>query len=277
LPGSALAGWFEAAILKSARGQGPRADAGVDDYIPTPRRRPLDQAVPYAGSKTLFSISGRGTVCLTGRVEQGRRSRFGEENRDCRIRPTVKTTCPPVFEMSAKLPRPRARLATTLALLRGVDREGVEARPGSLAKPGSINAAHDVRSRGLYSWTKERGWRQHRRFLTNYRPQFYSRTTGRDGVVGTLPGRTRKWCFGRIREKMESELIPARSPWTRVCASPSAKAAGPSRRRVSEIKEIGDWYPSPDGKAGFRKEAGLFHWAGGLTGITLALSPPVGT
>ncbi|MCO5128548.1 MAG: elongation factor Tu, partial [Rhodobacteraceae bacterium] len=152
--------------------------AEVDRYIPTPER-PIDQ--PFLMPiEDVFSISGRGTV-VTGRVERGI-VKVGEEVEIVGIRPTTKTTCTGV-EMFRKLLDQGQAGDNIGALLRGVDREGVE-RGQVLAKPGSVKP-HTKFKAEAYILTKEEGGR-HTPFFTNYRPQFYFRTTDVTGIV-TLP------------------------------------------------------------------------------------------
>ncbi|WP_040673602.1 EF-Tu/IF-2/RF-3 family GTPase, partial [Nitratireductor indicus] len=150
----------------------------VDSYIPTPER-PIDQ--PFLMPiEDVFSISGRGTV-VTGRVERGV-IKVGEEIEIVGIRPTSKTTCTGV-EMFRKLLDQGQAGDNIGALLRGVDREGVE-RGQVLCKPGSVKP-HTKFKAEAYILTKEEGGR-HTPFFTNYRPQFYFRTTDVTGIV-TLP------------------------------------------------------------------------------------------
>jgi len=152
--------------------------AAVDAYIPTPER-PVDQ--PFLMPiEDVFSISGRGTV-VTGRVERGI-VKVGEEVEIVGIRPTSKTTVTGV-EMFRKLLDQGQAGDNIGALLRGVDREGVE-RGQVLCKPGSVTP-HTKFKAEAYILTKEEGGR-HTPFFTNYRPQFYFRTTDVTGVV-TLP------------------------------------------------------------------------------------------
>ena len=148
--------------------------AAVDEYIPQPER-PIDQ--PFLMPiEDVFSISGRGTV-VTGRVERGVIT-VGEEIEIVGIKDTTKTTCTGV-EMFRKL-LDRGEAGDNIgALLRGVDREGVE-RGQVLCKPGSVNP-HTKFTAEAYILTKEEGGR-HTPFFTNYRPQFYFRTTD---VTGT--------------------------------------------------------------------------------------------
>ena len=152
--------------------------AAVDDYIPTPERA-VDQ--PFLMPiEDVFSISGRGTV-VTGRVERGVIN-VGDEIEIVGIRDTSKTTCTGV-EMFRKL-LDRGEAGDNIgALLRGVDREGVE-RGQVLCKPGSVTP-HTKFEAEAYILTKEEGGR-HTPFFGNYRPQFYFRTTDVTGTV-TLP------------------------------------------------------------------------------------------
>ena len=152
--------------------------AAVDEYIPQPER-PKDQ--PFLMPiEDVFSISGRGTV-VTGRVERGI-VKVGEEVEIIGIRPTQKTTVTGV-EMFRKLLDSGEAGDNIGALLRGVDREGVE-RGQVLCKPGSVKP-HKKFKAEAYILTKEEGGR-HTPFFANYRPQFYFRTTDVTGVV-TLP------------------------------------------------------------------------------------------
>ncbi|QKC84068.1 elongation factor Tu [Mesorhizobium sp. NZP2077] len=154
--------------------------AAVDAYIPTPVR-PLDK--PFLMPiEDVFSISGRGTV-VTGRVERGV-VKVGEELEIIGIRPTTKTTCTGV-EMFRKLLDQGQAGDNIGALLRGVDREGVE-RGQVLAKPGTVKP-HKKFVAEAYILTKDEGGR-HTPFFTNYRPQFYFRTTDVTGIVSLPEG-----------------------------------------------------------------------------------------
>jgi elongation factor Tu len=147
----------------------------VDDYIPQPVR-PIDQ--PFLMPiEDVFSISGRGTV-VTGRIERGV-IKVGEEVEIVGIRPTVKTVVTGV-EMFRKLLDQGEAGDNIGALLRGIDRDGVE-RGQVLAKPGSVTP-HTQFKAEAYILTKEEGGR-HTPFFTNYRPQFYFRTTDVTGIV----------------------------------------------------------------------------------------------
>jgi len=150
----------------------------VDAYIPTPER-PIN--LPFLMPiEDVFSISGRGTV-VTGRVERGI-VKVGEEVEIVGIRDNKKTTVTGV-EMFRKLLDQGQAGDNIGALIRGVDREGVE-RGQVLCKPGSVKP-HTRFMAEAYILTKEEGGR-HTPFFTNYRPQFYFRTTDVTGVV-TLP------------------------------------------------------------------------------------------
>ncbi|AZV38520.1 elongation factor Tu [Komagataeibacter xylinus] len=147
----------------------------VDEYIPQPER-PVDR--PFLMPiEDVFSISGRGTV-VTGRVERGVVN-VGDEIEIVGLRPTQKTTVTGV-EMFRKL-LDRGEAGDNIgALVRGTKREDVE-RGQVLAKPGSITP-HTKFKAEAYILTKEEGGR-HTPFFTNYRPQFYFRTTDVTGVV----------------------------------------------------------------------------------------------
>ena len=146
----------------------------VDEYIPQPER-PLDR--PFLMPiEDVFSISGRGTV-VTGRVETGI-VKVGEEVEIVGIRDTQKSTVTGV-EMFRKLLDSGQAGDNIGALLRGVGREDVE-RGQVLCKPGSIKP-HKKFEAEAYILTKEEGGR-HTPFFTNYRPQFYFRTTDVTGI-----------------------------------------------------------------------------------------------
>jgi elongation factor Tu len=152
----------------------------VDSYIPQPER-PIDQ--PFLMPiEDVFSISGRGTV-VTGRVERGV-VKVGEEVEIVGIKPTTKTVVTGV-EMFRKLLDSGQAGDNIGALLRGIDREGVE-RGQVLCKPGSVTP-HTHFKAEAYILTKEEGGR-HTPFFTNYRPQFYFRTTDVTGVVSLPEG-----------------------------------------------------------------------------------------
>ena len=150
----------------------------VDAYIPQPERpKDLPFLMPI---EDVFSISGRGTV-VTGRIERGI-IKVGEEVEIVGLKDTTKTTVTGV-EMFRKLLDSGEAGDNIGALLRGTKREDVE-RGQVLAKPGSITP-HTKFKAEAYVLTKEEGGR-HTPFFTNYRPQFYFRTTDVTGVV-TLP------------------------------------------------------------------------------------------
>jgi elongation factor Tu len=150
----------------------------LDSYIPTPERT-IDK--PFLlPIEDVFSISGRGTV-VTGRVERGI-VKVGEEVEIVGIRPTQKTTCTGV-EMFRKLLEQGQAGDNVGVLLRGTKREEVE-RGQVLAKPGTITP-HTHFTGEVYVLSKDEGGR-HTPFFSNYRPQFYFRTTDVTGAI-TLP------------------------------------------------------------------------------------------
>jgi len=152
----------------------------VDAYIPQPER-PIN--LPFLMPiEDVFSISGRGTV-VTGRIERGI-VKVGEEIEIVGIKDTVKTTCTGV-EMFRKLLDQGQAGDNVGVLLRGTKREDVE-RGQVLCAPGSITP-HTVFEAEAYILTKEEGGR-HTPFFTNYRPQFYFRTTDVTGVVTLQEG-----------------------------------------------------------------------------------------
>ena len=169
----------------------------VDKYIPQPER-PKDQ--PFLlPIEDVFSISGRGTV-VTGRVERGIIN-VGDEIEIVGIKETQTTTCTGV-EMFRKLLDSGEAGDNVGVLLRGTKREEVE-RGQVLCAPGSITP-HTKFKAEAYILTKEEGGR-HTPFFTNYRPQFYFRTTDVTGVVH-LPSGTEMVMPGDTIE-MEVELI----------------------------------------------------------------------
>ena len=171
--------------------------AAVDDYIPQPDR-PKDQAF-LMPIEDVFSISGRGTV-VTGRVERGIIN-VGDEIEIVGIKDTTTTTCTGV-EMFRKLLDSGEAGDNVGVLLRGTKREDVE-RGQVLCAPGSITP-HTKFKAEAYILTKEEGGR-HTPFFTNYRPQFYFRTTDVTGVC-SLPSGTEMVMPGDNVE-MEVELI----------------------------------------------------------------------
>jgi len=149
--------------------------AAVDAYIPQPER-PKDQ--PFLMPiEDVFSISGRGTV-VTGRIERGV-VKVGEEIEILGIRDTTKTTCTGV-EMFRKLLDQGEAGDNVGVLLRGTKREDVE-RGQVLAAPGTIKPFKKFKAEA-YILTKEEGGR-HTPFFSNYRPQFYFRTTDVTGSI----------------------------------------------------------------------------------------------
>jgi len=147
----------------------------LDDYIPAPER---DVDRPFLlPIEDVFSISGRGTV-VTGRVERGV-VKVGDEIEIVGLKTTTKTTCTGV-EMFRKLLDQGEAGDNVGVLLRGTKREDVE-RGQVLAKPGSITP-HTHFSGEVYVLSKDEGGR-HTPFFSNYRPQFYFRTTDVTGSI----------------------------------------------------------------------------------------------
>ena len=148
----------------------------VDDYIPTPDR-PTDQ--PFLMPvEDVFTITGRGTVA-TGRVERGT-VKVGDTVEIVGMQAEAKSTVVTGVEMFRKLLDMAEAGDNIGALLRGVDRKEIE-RGQVLAKPGSIHP-HTKFKAQVYVLTKDEGGR-HTPFFTNYRPQFYFRTTDVTGVI----------------------------------------------------------------------------------------------
>ena len=169
----------------------------LDEYIPEPER---DVEKPFLMPiEDVFSISGRGTV-VTGRIERGI-VKVNEEIEIIGIKDTEKTTCTGV-EMFRKLLDEGRAGENVGVLLRGTKREDVE-RGQVLAAPGSINP-HTKFEAEVYILSKDEGGR-HTPFFSNYRPQFYFRTTDVTGVA-TLPGGTEMVMPGDNVE-LEVELI----------------------------------------------------------------------
>jgi len=155
--------------------------AAVDASIPQPTRdidRPFLMPI-----EDVFSITGRGTV-VTGRVERGQ-VKVGENIEIVGIREKVQTTVCTGVEMFRKLLDSGQAGDNIGALLRGIDKEDVE-RGQVLAAPGSITPHTDFEAQ-VYVLTKEEGGR-HSPFVTNYRPQFYFRTTDVTGKVNLPEG-----------------------------------------------------------------------------------------
>ena len=147
----------------------------VDEFIPTPER-PLDK--PFLMPiEDVFSIAGRGTV-VTGRVETGV-VKIGDEVEIVGIKDTQKTTVTGV-EMFRKLLESGQAGDNIGVLLRGTKKEEVE-RGQVLAKPGSVTPHKEFECE-CYILTKEEGGR-HTAFFSNYRPQFYFRTTDVTGAI----------------------------------------------------------------------------------------------
>ncbi len=149
--------------------------AAVDDYIDTPQR---DTDKPFLMSiEDVFTISGRGTV-VTGRVERGRLN-LNDEVEIVGLKETQKTVVTGIEMFRKSLDYAEAG-DNAGALLRGIGREDVE-RGQVLAKPGSVTPHHKFKA-SVYVLSKEEGGR-HTPFFSNYRPQFYFRTTDVTGVI----------------------------------------------------------------------------------------------
>ena len=171
--------------------------AAVDEYVPEPER---DLDKPFLMPiEDVFTITGRGTV-VTGKVEQGV-IHTGDEIEIVGLKDTQKTTCTGV-EMFRKLLDEGQAGDNIGALLRGIDKEDVQ-RGQVLAKPGSITP-HTNFEANVYVLTKEEGGR-HKPFFSNYRPQFYFRTTDVTGSV-SLPDGT-EMCMPGDNTEMTVELI----------------------------------------------------------------------
>ena len=150
----------------------------VDTWIPTPER---DNDKPFLMSiEDVFTITGRGTV-VTGRVERGQ-LKLNDEVEIVGIKDTKKTVVTGIEMFRKQLDYAEAG-DNAGVLLRGISREEVE-RGQVLAKPGSVTPHHKFKA-AVYVLSKEEGGR-HTPFFTNYRPQFYFRTTDVTGVI-TLP------------------------------------------------------------------------------------------
>ena len=171
--------------------------AQVDSYIPVPERamdKPFLMPV-----EDIFSIQGRGTV-VTGKVEQGV-IHVGDEIEIVGIKPTAKTICTGV-EMFRKLLDQGQAGDNVGVLLRGTKKEEVE-RGQVLAKPGSITPHTNFEGQ-VYVLTKEEGGR-HKPFFSNYRPQFYFRTTDITGSISLPEGV--EMCMPGDNTVMTVELI----------------------------------------------------------------------
>ena len=150
----------------------------VDEWIPTPER---DNDKPFLMSiEDVFTITGRGTV-VTGRVERGM-LKLNDEVEIVGLKPTKKTVVTGIEMFRKQLDFAEAG-DNAGVLLRGISREDVE-RGQVLAKPGSVHPHKKFKAQ-VYVLSKEEGGR-HTPFFTNYRPQFYFRTTDVTGVI-TLP------------------------------------------------------------------------------------------
>ena len=170
----------------------------VDNYIPTPdRKADMPFLMPV---EDVFTISGRGTVA-TGRVERGQ-LKLSEEVEIVGLSDEKKKTVVTGIEMFHKLLDYAEAGDNIGALLRGIDRQGVE-RGQVLSKPGSIHP-HTKFVGQVYVLTKDEGGR-HTPFFNNYRPQFYFRTTDVTGVI-TLPEGT-EMCMPGDNVDMKVELI----------------------------------------------------------------------
>ena len=172
----------------------------VDNYIPTPDRlADKDFLMPI---EDVMTISGRGTVA-TGRVERGT-AKVGDQMEIVGIRPERLTTTITGLEMFRKSLDYAQAGDNIGALLRGVDRSQIE-RGQVLAKPGSVHP-HTKFEAQVYVLTKEEGGR-HTPFFSNYRPQFYFRTTDVTGII-TLPEGT-EMCMPGDNVTMSVELLTA--------------------------------------------------------------------
>ena len=175
---------IKGSALKALEGEQKYVDAiyelmdAVDTWIPTPER---DNDKPFLMSiEDVFTITGRGTV-VTGRVERGQ-LKLNDEVEIVGIKPTQKTVVTGIEMFRKQLDFAEAG-DNAGVLLRGIDRKDVE-RGQVLAKPGTVHP-HKKFEAQVYVLSKEEGGR-HTPFFTNYRPQFYFRTTDVTGVV-TLP------------------------------------------------------------------------------------------
>ena len=170
----------------------------VDDYIPTPdRKADLPFLMPV---EDVMTITGRGTVA-TGRVERGQ-LKLGEEVEIVGLKDEKSKTVVTGIEMFRKTLDYAEAGDNIGALLRGVDRKGIE-RGQVLSKPGSIHP-HTKFKGQVYVLTKDEGGR-HTPFFNNYRPQFYFRTTDVTGTI-TLPAGT-EMCMPGDNVEMDVELI----------------------------------------------------------------------
>ena len=170
----------------------------VDEYIPTPDRlADKDFLMPI---EDVMTISGRGTVA-TGRVERGT-AKVGDQMEIVGIKPDRLSTTITGLEMFRKSLDFTQAGDNIGALLRGIDRTQIE-RGQVLAKPGSVHP-HNVFEAQVYVLNKDEGGR-HTPFFSNYRPQFYFRTTDVTGII-TLPEGT-EMCMPGDNVEMSVELI----------------------------------------------------------------------
>jgi elongation factor Tu len=199
--------------------------AAIDDYIPVPER-PIDQ--PFLMPiEDVFNIEGRGTVA-TGRVDRGILKKM-EEVELVGIKDTVKTTATDI-EMFRKL-LDEARAGDNVGvLLRGVKKEDVE-RGQVIAKPGSITPHRKFKAE-VYVLSKEEGGR-HTPFFTNYRPQFYFRTTDVTGAVKLPDGTEMVMPGDNISIEVELGVPIAMEKTIRFAIREGGKTVGAGR--VSDI------------------------------------------
>ena len=200
----------------------------VDEYIPVPER-PIDQ--PFLMPvEDVFNIEGRGTVA-TGRVERGILKKM-EEVELVGIRPTAKTTVTDI-EMFRKL-LDEARAGDNVGLLlRGTKKDDVE-RGMVIAKPGSIKG-HKKFKAEIYVLSKEEGGR-HTPFFTNYRPQFYFRTTDVTGSVSLPEGVEMVMPGDNVAIEVELITPIAMEKTMRFAIREGGKTVGAGR--VSEIVDV---------------------------------------
>src|SRR6201998_772576 len=201
--------------------------AAIDDYIPVPER-PIDQ--PFLMRvEDVFNIEGRGTVA-TGRVDRGILKKM-EEVEIVGIKATAKTTATDI-EMFRKL-LDEARAGDNVGvLLRGVKKEDVE-RGQVIAKPGSITP-HKKFKAEVYVLSKEEGGR-HTPFFSNYRPQFYFRTTDVTGTVKLPDGVEMVMPGDNISIEVELITPIAMEKTIRFAIREGGKTVGAGR--VAEIKD----------------------------------------
>jgi elongation factor Tu len=200
----------------------------VDEYIPVPER-PVDQ--PFLMPvEDVFNIEGRGTVA-TGRVERGVLKKM-EEVELVGIRPTVKTTVTDI-EMFRKL-LDEARAGDNVGLLlRGTKKDDVE-RGMVIAKPGSIKA-HKKFKAEIYVLSKEEGGR-HTPFFSNYRPQFYFRTTDVTGSVSLPAGVEMVMPGDNVSVEVELITAVAMEKTMRFAIREGGKTVGAGR--IAEIVDV---------------------------------------